>query len=263
MNNFDDIDVDFTTDGDGDGWLTMAQENLASLSGAAWYDAEPPDEDLTQEESNALRAREMNQLSTQEREQVYFDLHGVAEVLEEDAAFVECKLTEFDEAIHRISGPHTAFQRAALMSPEYVENVDFRLKFLRGDRFDVEVAAKRFIAYFEHKLELFGPDKLTREMRLADLGEDGLANLKTGFLQPLPTRDSSGRMTLVWMPGLRMSVRGSSSNIESRVRRQCHTLRESSFECLRPHFARVLYYFLFILSYFDRCARYGICIIQW
>ena len=154
MNNFDDIDVDFTTDGDGDGWLTMAQENLASLSGAAWYDAEPPDEDLTQEESNALRAREMNQLSTQEREQVYFDLHGVAEVLEEDAAFVECKLTEFDEAIHRISGPHTAFQRAALMSPEYVENVDFRLKFLRGDRFDVEVAAKRFIAYFEHKLEL-------------------------------------------------------------------------------------------------------------
>ena len=214
MSNFE-TEVDISDDNDGNTWLRMVQENISSI----WYDEEPQVEDLTLEEGEALRAKELNQLSTQEREQVLFELHGVSDVLEEDPEFVDCKLTEFDEEINRISGPHTAYERASLMSPDYVDNVDFRLKFLRGDRFDVEVAAKRFVAYFDQKLELFGPEKLTSDITLTDLDGTDLACLKSGFMQPLPTRDASGRMTLVWIPNLIRNVQGL-VKLENRVRRQ-------------------------------------------
>ena len=214
MSNFE-TEVDISDNNDGNSWLRMVQENISSM----WYDEEPPVEDLTVEEGEALRAKELNQLTTQQREQVLFDLHGVSDVLEEDPEFVDCKLTEFDEELNRISGPHTAYERASLMSPDYVENVDFRLKFLRGDRFDVEIAAKRFVDYFDQKLALFGPEILTRDIGLADLDETDMACLKSGFMQPLPTRDASGRMTLVWIPNLIRNVQGI-VKLENRVRRQ-------------------------------------------
>jgi hypothetical protein len=98
-------------------------------------------------------------------------------------------------------GWNTAYEQATLMSPDYVENVEFRLQFLRGDTFDVKSAA-RMISYFEWKQDLFGPENLTKDITLRDLDEESLNCLKTGFMHPLPIRDKSGRAIFCSCPAL-------------------------------------------------------------
>jgi hypothetical protein len=163
--------------------------------------APPAVEDFSSNLLDELQAQTLNQLSSSEREQILYEVHGVADVVEEEPSFVQRMLTKLDEAILRLSR-NSAYEQATLLSPDYVENVEFRLQFLRGDAFDVKTAAGRMISYFESKLELFGPENLTKDITLRDLDEDSLNCLKTGFMQPLPIRDKSGRAIFCSCPAL-------------------------------------------------------------
>ena len=78
-------------------------------------------------------------------------------------------------------------------SRDFVWDRKFCLKFLRADRFDSERAASRMVEYFRVKRDLFGPEKLSQEIMLEDLGNEGIQALKFGAQQILPTRDSQGR----------------------------------------------------------------------
>jgi hypothetical protein len=69
--------------------------------------------------------------------------------------------------------------------------------FLRAERFDADLTAKRLLKILEWELELFGPEKLCQSsISLADLDMDAQAMVDSGFFQILPARDSRGRV--IW-----------------------------------------------------------------
>eukprot|EP00531_Pseudo-nitzschia_arenysensis_P000828 CAMPEP_0116147466 /NCGR_PEP_ID=MMETSP0329-20121206/17768_1 /TAXON_ID=697910 /ORGANISM="Pseudo-nitzschia arenysensis, Strain B593" /LENGTH=932 /DNA_ID=CAMNT_0003643393 /DNA_START=121 /DNA_END=2919 /DNA_ORIENTATION=+ len=78
-----------------------------------------------------------------------------------------------------------------------VEQREFRLSFLRAERFDTKKAATRMIDYFEEKRRLFGVEKVTSKIQLKDLDNESRYCLESGQLQLLPGRDRAGRAVIV------------------------------------------------------------------
>jgi len=70
-----------------------------------------------------------------------------------------------------------------------VEEKEFRLSFLRAERYDVEKAATRILDYFEEKRKLFGVDKLTSKIKIKDLDAVTRDCMESGQVQLLPGRD--------------------------------------------------------------------------
>ena len=85
--------------------------------------------------------------------------------------------------------------------------------FLRADAFDVKHAAARIASFFQAKLELFGPEKLSKEIGINDLNQDDIECLESGYCQVLPGRDRAGRVILVLLPQIR-----SAKSVENKVR---------------------------------------------
>ena len=146
-------------------------------------------------ETDALLAKELNQLSMKEREEVYHDIHGVAEIVEETPEFVAIKLKELELELAQIPTKN-AYNQAKEKSPEYVTGIRECLMFLRACRFDATEAAARMVRYYEEKLLLFGPEPLARDLHIKDLKEEERISLESGYLQLLPGRDRAGRAIL-------------------------------------------------------------------
>jgi hypothetical protein len=70
-----------------------------------------------------------------------------------------------------------------------VEQREFRLSFLRAERYDIKKAATRVIDYFEEKRRLFGVDNLTTKIKLKELDAESKDCLESGQMQLLPERD--------------------------------------------------------------------------
>jgi hypothetical protein len=159
----------------------------------------PPMEDPSPEMTYALLAKELNKLSIKERDNILADIHGVGECIEEFPAFVQESLAQMEVEVTNIQ-QKSAYLAAEQDSPTYVKDEAFRLKFLRAHRFDVRSAADAMVGYFQSKLELFGPKKLTREIGLQDFDEDDMALLRRGGYQVLPQRDSCRRVVVAQWP---------------------------------------------------------------
>jgi hypothetical protein len=65
--------------------------------------------------------------------------------------------------------------------------------FLRAESFDAYKAASRMVAFFDEKYKLFGAEKLTKDIVLADLDPDDISALENGYYQRLANKDSAGR----------------------------------------------------------------------
>lgn len=168
----------------------MYETNLSSV---------PPAKDLGVE-----FVSELNKLSIQERDEANFDLHGVNAILNEDEELTSECLHAFESELSAI--PQTekkAYLSARDQNPDYVMDSTFLLMFLRADQFDTKAAAARFVSFFRIKLELFGRDKLGREIRVDDLNEDDIACLESGYAQVLNARDRAGRAIFMLMPMIR------------------------------------------------------------
>jgi hypothetical protein len=139
--------------------------------------------------------RELVQMSTDERTQVFADIGGAQEINPEDPDFVNECLMELNEKIAGIKNK-AAFEIAQRTSPHYTNNPGFRIMFLRADNFDVEKASHRIVRHFEEKLELFGGEKLADDIRLEDLTVDDMEALEAGGIQVLPHPDQFGRLVL-------------------------------------------------------------------
>jgi hypothetical protein len=87
----------------------------------------------------------------------------------------------------------TALRRARVQCPQYVDDPEFRLRFLRSERFHVKNAANRLLRHFEEKKFLFGEQCLGRDVRLSDLNDDDLQCLRCGGLQVTSIVDRHGR----------------------------------------------------------------------
>jgi hypothetical protein len=154
---------------------------------------------------DVLLAKELNQLTLHERDQVYQELHGVGSIVEEDdttttntnelSPWVQQKLIQFDKALYELPSSTTiAYRLAHVQNVTHATDPTFRLQFLRAERFDATTAAARMARYFREKLVLFGPEKIGQaRITLKDLNGDDLKVLESGYMQWLPARDRSGR----------------------------------------------------------------------
>ena len=167
---------------------------------------EPVDPEVT----DALLVQEMNQLSMREREQVFFDVHGVSDVIEESPDFVNPKLSELKTVVlskmANVKNPFVkmAFREAQTQGLDPLSDSHFLLKFLRADRFQVQQAANRILQFFEEKQKLFPEkNKLTKEITLEDMTTEDIDCLESGICTILPLPDSAGRIVLCWTINLR------------------------------------------------------------
>jgi hypothetical protein len=166
------------------------------------------------DKAEEILANELNELSLVEHEKILFDVHGIAQVHDEDPAFLEAKFAEFEAELRKIRNK-SAYEYAKYLNASYVDDPAFRLMFLRSERFATKLAAKKLVRHFEVKRELFGNGEiLAREVRLSDLTKDDMETLESGFMQILPTRDAAGRSIFCLAP----MYRPEEKSIENLVR---------------------------------------------
>ena len=151
-------------------------------------------EDLT----DADLAKEMNELTVEERTKVYEELHGVASTKEETPDFIERCMEELDRSLKKLSkSKRNKMEKAIFLRPSFATDEKFKLMFLRADHYDPTKAAMRLCKYFDWKSTLFGDNKLGKDITLQDLQENGDQTIQVcvesgGGLQ-LPNKDPTGR----------------------------------------------------------------------
>lgn len=145
---------------------------------------------------NAMFAAELNQMTYQEREKMYEELHGVEQVVQETDHVLETRLEEMDRALQDLPS-RSIYEKAKSIDARYVEDRTFRLMFLRSEYYNAERAAVRLVNFLENKVLIFGEETLTRPIYMSDLNDDDMAVLKSGILQLIPVRDRSGRVVLI------------------------------------------------------------------
>lgn len=150
-----------------------------------------------QREVDVLVASELNQMDFKDRERAYEELHGiVGDDFDETPEKIQYLLWQLEGELQRI--PHKdAYDVALNMNRDYLEDENFRLMFLRADRYDPAMAAARLVLFMEKKRKFFGADSLVRSLTLNDLDEDDMETLRMGQQQLLPVRDRSGRLVLI------------------------------------------------------------------
>jgi len=146
---------------------------------------------------------ELNKLSMAERDEVSCDVHGVNAVSEDPELIGECVESLQFEIESIPTREKEAYLLARGQNPGYVMDKKFLLMFLRANQFDTKAAAARFVSFFQIKMELFGRDKLGRDIRVDDLNEDDIASLESGYAQVLDARDRADRAIFMLMPMLR------------------------------------------------------------
>ena len=146
-----------------------------------------------------LLVSELNQLSVKEREHVYEEIHGVAEIPKETPEMRREALAQLRQKLTALPRrKKQAFSKALFLKPSLEQDENFLMMFLRADRFDAAKAADRLTTYFENKLSLFGEAKLVKKITQDDLSPDDRASLMTGGFQVFPgLQDQRGRP--IWL----------------------------------------------------------------
>ncbi|CAB9501769.1 tocopherol transfer protein-like [Seminavis robusta] len=147
-----------------------------------------------------LLAEEMDKLSFEEKERTTFDIHGMAQE-SHDPENINELLEQLEQEIRKIPN-RKAYEKAKYLNEEYVTGREFRLLFLRCEKFDVKSSAQRIVTHLENKMDMFGGGPaLARKLRLSDLNEDDdVKALKSGAWQLLPECDASGRLVVAFSP---------------------------------------------------------------
>jgi hypothetical protein len=149
------------------------------------------------DDPNAVIAQAMNILSVQEREHAYEDMHGVSSIVHETPELIVGTLDQMQLCLEKIKYK-PAYNLAIAIQADYVRDPKLRLMFLRADRFDPELAAKRLIKFFDWKLKIFGKEKLCQwHIGYNDLDTNARIMVESGSYQVLPERDNRGRAILV------------------------------------------------------------------
>ena len=159
---------------------------LSTSGGIFQHQREPKDE------VQDVLVEGMNRLTFYELQREQDDLHGVAEDTAERSPEVNRLLVDLDEHLKK-SKAGTAYEIAEKHNLAYVSSRRFRMLFLRATRYDPQVSANQLIAYFDVKRELFGKEKLAREITLSDLDEDDVDCLLNGSSLVSNFKDRAGR----------------------------------------------------------------------
>lgn len=155
---------------------------------------------------NELLSKDMMQMTPGDRTSVAEELHGVSclAIEENDDEVTTERVTkalyELDQILeYKIP----ANQKGAFLKAKsfvetrgtYVNDVGFKMKFLRCKLFNVEEAARLLVDYLELVQELYGDVCLSRPIRLDDVqsSKEERAAFRSGYIQLLPFGDRAGR----------------------------------------------------------------------
>ena len=143
-------------------------------------------------------AQQMKNLDIAQFHQSQLEVHGIAEPLDESPEMIERLLAELDLWIDRLKASRSGrvYRIAEKQSLKFVTDRKFRLMFLRAECLDPKKAAKRMLFHMEKKLELWGEEKLCKEITREDLDSDDLESLENGHFTMLPLRDLTGRLVI-------------------------------------------------------------------
>ena len=147
--------------------------------------------------TDAELAKSLHELSAQDRNSLYEDIHGVAPVAAEDPELVTRRLNQLEDEIERVKDDKSAYSKALFLAPRLVKSREFRLMFLRATNYDPRQSARRIVQHFRDKARLFGEGKVGKTITLEDLNEDDMAALQSGAEQFLPVPDRAGRAVAV------------------------------------------------------------------
>jgi hypothetical protein len=166
---------------------------------------------LTEDTMDSILARELHQLSLEDREAINEEIHGVHTLaVPETPNFVWEKLEEMERALllmqhprhrqHHMGGDGRgavagdAYREAMLLGSQYIHDPNLRLMFLRADLFNASRAAARLVKFLQLLRDYLGPEALVHKpWTLRIFGPDDLTALKCGVFQIFPGRDQAGR----------------------------------------------------------------------
>ncbi len=181
---------------DGHRW-TMTTKPLATRTPSGHLQEIP-----TPNEMDRIIAKEMTDLSLQEREKAENDVHGVGTNGQEDPMLLQAGLLQLQHHLDSMKRG-TVYEVAESLDSNYVHEHNFRLMFLRADRYNPKEAAERMIRFFDLKKNLFGTEKLVKNITMEDLSDDDMETLRSGYMQLPSFWDMAGRTLLVGMLKLR------------------------------------------------------------
>ena len=161
-----------------------------------------PDNHPVVKEVDSLIAKELFQMSLDEREKALDDVHGIVRGEDEDPNFLNHRLLQLERHLCSIK-QGTVYEEAEQLSEMFVRDPHFRTMFLRAEHFDPRHAALRMLRFFECKKELFGRDKLVSKITLQDLDDDDMEALRAGDGQISAFKDASGRPIITFSQHLR------------------------------------------------------------
>jgi len=150
------------------------------------------------EEQKALDEA-MSKLSIEDQNRVEYTLQNGCDVAE--ITFLDKVFEELDLAIKKLetdNDPNYYYYKLARdKDPSYVDDPKFKIGYLRAEHYNALDAAARMFRNLKLKYELFGIEKLTRDIVLDDLGKRAREFLEYGELQLLPKRDRAGRLVII------------------------------------------------------------------
>ncbi|CAJ1962879.1 unnamed protein product [Cylindrotheca closterium] len=180
------IEEEFT---DNDSTLDEDESKSAEIfSGRVPHNASDP------ESADSLIASQLAKMSVADREKVYMDVHGIPDdCIAETPELIDNSLLRLQREIN-ILPDKKAYSIAERINPKYAQDRDFRLAFLRCEKFDCHKAALRLVRHFHMKLDLFGQDKLTKDITQDDLDMDDMECLYISNGRFLNAYDKAGRV---------------------------------------------------------------------
>lgn len=124
------------------------------------------------------------------------NLYGVEVTIEETPTVLRELLANLHSELHSYPGKTGILDNLKSCSPSPLDNDDMMLRFVRAERYDTRLAARRIVKHYEKKLELFGTEKLGTKIVLDDLDQGDMKTLWSGGFQFLPSLDRGGRVIL-------------------------------------------------------------------
>jgi hypothetical protein len=147
-------------------------------------------------------AREMQELSHEERDAIEDDLYGISsfEPFPETAEFKANAIQQLDEAIALVSDAEKVHYLKALKTcPQLVRLESDPILFLRAESFNTWAAAERLIKYWSMRCKIFGE---TAFLPIVATGHGALSRAATAMLSEhycLPLKeDSKGRAVVYY-----------------------------------------------------------------
>jgi len=117
----------------------------------------------------------------------------------ETPELIQEKMKEFEIEVEKIKEKE-ALEQAKEKCPEQLDN-EFKLMFLRSEVFNTDLAAKRYVAYWKRRLEIFGPDRAFLPLTQNGAFRDDEIALNRGYIRIVQgAKDPLGRGVLILDP---------------------------------------------------------------